>query len=423
MNSSAASNPPVVVIGAGIVGVCCAAYLAREGRAVTVIDPGDPGMGASFGNGACLFGSSIVPMSQPGMIWSVPRYLLDPDGPLAIRMRYLPRLAPWLWRFRRAGTAAQVETTARALRALLVNAQEHYAPIVKEAAAQHLLQRRGHLVVYESEQSFRADAGAMALRERNGIEVEEIDAPRLREMEPDLAQRYFGARLIRESGHCSNPLALVQALAASVERRGARIVREKVLGFEDNGARLTAVRTELGRHAAAHVVLAAGAWSGPLAAQLGDAVPLETERGYHVMIRDPECKSAIPTMSGEGKFIAVTLETGIRFAGQVELASLDAPPDWNRARILLRLGRRMYPGLGERDLEARLTMWLGFRPSLPDSLPVIGPASRFVNATHAFGHGHVGLCAGATTGRIVGDLVAGRAPCVPIEAFSAKRFA
>jgi D-amino-acid dehydrogenase len=241
-------------------------------------------------------------------------------------------------------------------------------------------------------------------------------------MEPDLAPRYARARMIRESGHTSNPLALVQALAASVGRRGARIVREKVLGFEDNGARLTAVRTELGRHAASHVVLAAGAWSGPLAAKLGDAVPLETERGYHVMISDPERKSVIPTMSGEGKFIAITLDTGIRFAGQVELASLDAPADWNRARILLRLGRRMYPGLGGHDLEARLTMWLGFRPSLPDSLPVIGPASRFVNAIHAFGHGHVGMCAGATTGRIVADLIAGRAPCVPIEAFSPRRF-
>lgn len=413
----------LIVIGAGIVGACSAAWLAREGHAVTLIDPGEPGMGASFGNGACLFGSSIVPVSMPGMLWNVPRYLLDPEGPLAIRMRYLPRLAPWLWRFSRAGTKERVEAGARALRALLQGVHEHYAPLVKEAGAEDLVERRGYLTVYASEASFRADAGAMALRSRNGVEVEELGAGRLREMEPDLAPAYARARLIRESGHTTNPLRLVQSIARALERRGGRIVRERVLGFDDNGKHISAVRTESKSHPASHVVLAAGAWSRPLAAQLGDPVPLETERGYHAMIRDPERAPRMPVMSGEGKFIAISLETGIRFAGQVELASLDAPPDWRRARILLRLGMRMFPGLGERELEQRVSLWLGFRPSLPDSLPVIGPSSKFGNAFYAFGHGHVGLCAGAATGRVIAELVAGRKPSVPIEPFSPRRFA
>ncbi|MCL4746273.1 MAG: FAD-binding oxidoreductase [Burkholderiaceae bacterium] len=422
MVSSSSAPPPIVVIGAGIVGACTAAYLAREGAPTTLIDPGEPGMGASFGNGACLFGSSIVPVSMPGTAWSVPRYLLDPEGPLAIRMRYLPRLAPWLWRFSRAGTVTRSEAAARALRALLLDAHEDYAPIVADTQAQDLVQRRGHLVVYETEESFRADGASMALRERNGVQIEELGPAQLREMEPELAPNYVKARLIRESGHTTNPLRLVQALTASVQRQGGRVFREKVVGFEDNGSRVTAVATERGRHPASHVVLAAGAWSGMLAAQLGDRVPLETERGYHAMIRDPERKPRLPVMSGEGKFIAITLETGIRFAGQVELASLEAAPDWNRARILLRLGLRMFPGLGARDLEARLTTWLGFRPSLPDSLPVIGPSSRFRNAFHAFGHGHVGLCAGASTGRAVADLIAGRVPRIDLEPFRPTRF-
>ena len=419
---SSAIPPPVVVIGAGIVGVCTAATLQRDGRDVVLIDPGEPGMGASFGNGACLFPSSIVPMSMPGTARNVPRYLLNPEGPLSIRMRYLPRLAPWLLRFARAGTAERAEAAARALRALLRDVQDGYAPLVKEAGAEDLLHRRGYLIVYESEAAFQADAGGNALRERNGIAVEEVAAARIREMEPKLAPIYARGRLIREAGHTSNPHRLVQRLCEMLVRKGGRIVREALTGFEDNGGVVTAVRTGAGRHPARAVVLAAGAWSKPLAAQLGDSVPLDTERGYHAMIARPECAPTLPVMSGEGKFIAITLETGIRFAGQVELASLDARPNWNRARILLRQGMRMFPGLGENGLLERQSLWMGHRPSMPDSLPVIGPSSRFPNAIYAFGHGHVGMCAAPTTARIVTDLLAGRQPPVDIAPFSPRRF-
>ena len=416
-------QPAVVVIGAGIVGVCAASCLLRDGRSVLLIDPGEPGQGASFGNGACLFPSSILPMSMPGTTMAVPRYLLDPDGPLSIRLRYLPRLAPWLLRFARAGTPERAEAAARALRTLLCDVQDAYAPLVKEAGAEDLVHRQGYLIVYESDAAFAADAGGNALRERNGIVVEEVSSARIREMEPSLAPIYTKGRLIREAGHTTNPHRLVQTLCAAFVNRGGRIVRETVTGFEDSGSAVTAVRTQTGRHAASHVVLAAGAWSKLLAVQLGDRVPLETERGYHAMIAHPESAPSIPVMSGEGKFIAIALETGIRFAGQVELASLDAPPNWNRARVLLRLGMRMFPGLGAEELEERLTLWMGHRPSTPDSLPVIGRSSRFPNAFHAFGHGHVGMCAAPATGRIVTDLIGGRALHIDIAAFSPKRFA
>lgn len=420
---SSAARSPVVVIGAGIVGVCTAASLQSDGREVVLIDPAEPGMGASFGNGACLFPSSILPMSMPGTASAVPRYLLDPEGPLSIRMRYLPRLAPWLLRFARAGTAGRAEAAARALRSLLRDVQDGYALLVKQARAEDLLHRRGYLTVYESDAAYQADARGNALRGRNGIAVEEVSAARIREMEPELAPIYARGRFIREAGHTTNPYRLVQRLCEMIVRKGGRIVGEAVTGFEDNGGAVTAVRTGAGRHPASAVVLAAGAWSKPLAAQLGDSVPLDTERGYHAMIAQPERAPSLPVMSGEGKFIAISLETGIRFAGQVELASLDAPPNWNRARILLRLGLRMFPGLGENGLEARQSLWMGHRPSLPDSLPVIGASSGFPNAIYAFGHGHVGMCAGPGTGRIVTDLLAGRAPHIDIAPFSPRRFA
>jgi len=166
----------------------------------------------------------------------------------------------------------------------------------------------------------------------------------------------------------------------------------------------------------------AGAYSKPLAAKLGDKVPLETERGYHLMIRDPEAMPHIPTADADGKFVATPMETGLRFAGTVELAGLDAPPDWRRSRILLEQGRKMLPGLAASLPEERISVWMGHRPSLPDSLPVIGPSRATPDVIYAFGHGHVGMTAAPMTGKIVADLVAGRPPSIDIAPFSASRF-
>lgn len=227
---------------------------------------------------------------------------------------------------------------------------------------------------------------------------------------------------MRENGHCGDPLRFIRALAESFSRGGGRILRERATGFAFDGARVSAVRTEAGEHRCAALVLAAGAWSKPLAAALGDKLPLDTERGYHVMLRDPEVMPRTPTMSAEGKFVVTPMEAGLRIAGTVEFAGLEAPPDYSRARGLLRKGQRMYPGLARDIGEERLSLWMGHRPSMPDSLPVIGAAPRHANAFYAFGHGHVGLAAGAMTGQSIAALIANRPLPIPIDAFSAGRF-
>ena len=234
--------------------------------------------------------------------------------------------------------------------------------------------------------------------------------------------RSVRGRLIAENGHCSNPLRLVQSLAETFVRNGGVIRRVAAEGFDIVDGKVIAVATSEGREPASEVVLAAGAWSKPLAAKLGDAVPLDTERGYHVMLKDPEVAPRIPTMAAEGKFVATPMEPGLRFAGTVEFAGLEAPPDWRRARALLQQGQDMYPELARDIPDERLSLWMGFRPSMPDSLPVIGPSSRYGNAFYAFGHGHVGLVGGSMTGRVVADLVAGRAPTIDLAPFSATRF-
>jgi D-amino-acid dehydrogenase len=423
MPSTAKIERPVVVIGAGIVGMAVASYLQRDGRNVVLLDPGAPGHGASFGNAGCLNGSSVVPMSLPGTLSQVPGWLLDPMGPLAIRWRYLPVLLPWLWRFVQAGKPERVRVQARALRTLLAPAIENYRPLVKAAGAEHLVHRAGHLFAYKSEAGFQKDAGANQLRRDNGVEIQELSAEELHQLEPMLSRAFVRGRLIAENGHCSDPLRLVQSLAESFVRNGGTICRAAAEAFDIVDGRVSAVITSGGPQAASQVVLAAGAWSKLLAAKLGDAVPLDTERGYHVMLRHPEVAPRIPTLSAEGKFVATPMAEGLRFAGTVEFAGLAAPPDWRRAQVLLRQGQDMYPGLARDISDDRISRWMGFRPSLPDSLPVIGPSSRYPNAFYAFGHGHVGLAAAATTGRVVADLLAGRNPAIDLAPFSARRFA
>ena len=412
----------VGVIGAGMVGVAAASYLQRDGHDVILIDAGNPGEGASFGNAGCLNGSSVVPMSMPGVLRNVPRWLFDPMGPLVVRWRYLPLLAPWLYRFVRAGTPERVQAEARALRTLLKPSLDTLAPLVKAAGADDLVFRLGHLFAYRTDASFAHDRAAWALRRDNGIEWDEFNADELRQLEPTLSREYRRGIVVRENGHVGNPLRLVQRLAEHLTRNGATIRRARAIGFDVVDGRLQAIQTDVGPIAVERAVIAAGAYAKPLAAALGNRVPLESERGYHLMIRDPEVMPRLPTYEADGKFVATPMETGLRFAGTVELAALDAPPDWRRARILLEQGRRMLPGLGAHHPEERISVWMGRRPSLPDSLPVIGPARLTHDVVYAFGHGHVGMAAAPMTGKLVAELIGGRMPAVDLAPFRPDRF-
>ena len=412
----------VGVIGAGMVGVCAASWLQRDGHSVFLVEPGNPGEGASFGNSGCFNGSSVTPVAMPGVIRNVPKWLMDPLGPLSLRWSYLPTILPYLIRFIRAGTPEKVRAQARALRPLIAPTVPLVRELAREAGAEALIHQRGHLYVYRSREALARDGLAWALRRENGVEVDEFDADELRQLEPTLSRDFVRGLLVRENGHTGNPFGLVSALVEHFRRQGGEIVPARALGFRLDGSRLAAIRTEAGELPADAAVVCGGAHSKPLAAALGDKVPLETERGYHLMIRDPEVMPRIPTADADGKFVAVPMDTGLRFAGTVELAGLDAPPDWRRARILLEQGRRMLPGLAASHAEERISVWMGHRPSLPDSLPVLGPSPATPDVIYAFGHGHVGMTAAPMTGKIVADLVAGRPAPIDLAPFSAARF-
>jgi D-amino-acid dehydrogenase len=419
IRATAAGSPlRTAVIGAGIVGVCCALYLRRDGHDVTLIESDAPGAGASRGNAGALSPGSCVPLSMPGTIRKVPGWLLDPDGPLVVRPRYFPLALPWLIRFMLAGRKSRIEPLADALRALHMRTFDCYAPLLESAGVEALVHRSGTLVVYESEAAFAAAAREWEMRRVRGVAFEPVAGDGLRQSVPALSDRYRYGVLLPEHGFVADPHRLTRALAEHFVAAGGCLVRAKAAGLRFADGRLAAVATDAGEVAADRAVIAAGAWSGPLARAAGLRVPLESQRGYHVTLPAPGIALRLPVTDAAAKVYATPMEGGLRVAGTVEFAGLSAPPDWARARRLVALAKRIFPAVRAEGF----TEWMGHRPSLPDSLPAIGPAPGRPDVLCAFGHGHNGMTSGPVTGKIIADLIAGRDPGFDLRPYRPDRF-
>ena len=409
----------IAVIGTGIVGTCTAAWLQRDGHRITFVDPLDAGEACSFGNAGSMSPSACLPVGMPGVWKKAPAWLLDPLGPLTVRWTYLPAALPWLLRFVRHSKTAEVVRIATALRGLLAPIFESYQPLLEHAGAQALVRRTGCLYVYSSREVAAQWKWGMDLRRSLGVALRDVDRDELESLEPDLKGAFRFGILAPENGSTVDPSALVKALHARCLADGAGHLKRRVTGFELRDGLVQALRLDGAEPLAVDgVVVAAGAWSARLAAQLGARVPLETQRGYHVTVKSSNLALRHTVMAVEHNLMVNPMAMGLRLAGSVELAGLQAPPNYARADVLLRKGRELFPHLDASET----TRWMGHRPCLPDSLPVIGRAPRAENAWLGFGHGHVGMCGGATTGREIAHLVAGRAPQVDLAPFSPLRF-
>lgn len=415
----------VVVIGAGAVGACCALALLADGHDVTVVEPGMPGgdQAASFGNGGWIGTASVVPMSMPGLWKRIPGYLLDTDGPLVIRPGALPGLAPWLWRFVAAGRRiAQVEATSRALAALLCDAPARHAALAKAAGLEPLIVQAGLTYVYPSREAFEAEALAWRLRADQRVAWTELDADAVQHQTPGLSDAYRFGIEVPSGAHCRDPGAYVAGLVALACARGAHRLAAHATALAIEQGRLKAVRTSRGDLPADAVVISAGIDSAALARQAGSRIPLESERGYHVVLPAAGLAMKTPLMPSDGKMAVTLTREGLRISGQVELASRRAPADWRRADVLVRHARRMFPAARWPDSSEGLSRWLGHRPSTPDGLPVLGVSAACPQVFHAFGHGHVGLASAPASAEVIADLIAGRPPRIDTAPYRASRF-
>jgi len=407
----------VVVIGAGIIGACCAFSLQRAGFEVLLLEKDEPGRAASYGNSGSIGLSSTPPLGVPGMLKDVPRMLLDPNHALVIRWKRLLPSLPWFLKFARTLRPARVEAIARARAALLASAGTAYDDLLATIGRPELIYGSGLIFAYESEASFRGARYGVELRRRTGIEVRELEGGALRELEPAISAKATHGIFLPNVRTVTNPLRLTQAILAAFVQAGGRTGREEVKAFESDGDKVSAVVTDQGRHSCDLAVISAGAWSRRLVRLLGDAVPLEAERGYHIMIDEARVTPAIPVVSGDHNVSITTLDDGLRMTTMAEFAAIDAPADHDRAMRVFRAASGLI-----RDLEIKVaSRWVGSRPSTPDSLPVIGRSPKASNVLYAFGHGHLGVTFGAVTGNLTTQLALGARPNLDISPYRPDR--
>lgn len=418
MSQSAASRR-IAVIGAGVVGMTTALALQRQGHAVSVLDPHGPGEGASYGNAGFLATELIDPLATPATLRKAPRLWLDPHGALALPLRYLPRLAPWLMRFVAAARPARVARGRQALAALNGAAVAAWRRCLADIGAEEELVASGYLLVWESDRGRAAAKAQMAHLRHWGVEVEWLEAAALRQREPGLTGTlshglYFpGAHQVRD------PHALVRRLAEAVEARGGELCRVRVDRLEPRGEGVR-LHTDAGTWEAARAVIAAGAWSHRLAKGLGLDVPLETERGYHLTL--PERGPALrqPVGSAERRCVMTPMSCGLRVVGFTELGGLSLSPDRRRYASLRRHAGALLADKAGLDHSAE--EWMGFRPTLPDSLPVIDTHPDYPVVHFAFGHQHLGLTQAAITAELLAARIAGESPALDLAPYRVTRF-
>lgn len=408
----------IAVVGGGVIGLACARRLQLDGHRVVVHDPRPASEdAAAWGSAGMIAVDSVSPLASPGILAHLPAMLLRRDSPLALRWGHLPRMLPWLARFLWNGRPAATEHNARVLAALCGEALSGWQPLIEGRPGADLLRPGGWVTAFETRRAMRAARGDIERRQRHGVRAEWLDGAALRGRVPQLGEHVVGGVYFEAARMCPDPGGLLAAVAADVEADGGILRRSRVSALMpvDGGIEVLAEGEEAVRFD--RVVIAAGARSRPLARLLGDDFPLATERGYHVMLPG-QAGPALPVMAGEHKFVTTPMATGVRLAGTSELGGLERPPDPRRHALLRRQAAALFPGLDTRGG----TEWMGFRPTLPDSLPIVGPSPRVPNAWYALGHQHLGLTLAGITARLIADAIAGRQPLIDLHPLRADRF-
>ncbi len=411
-------QPDVIIVGAGVIGLSAAIAAQARGLTVVVLDRDGPAAGASAGNAGAFAFSDILPLASPGILRKAPRWLLDPLGPLSVPPAYALSIAPWLYRFWRACSPARIAASTNAQTTLMDLSKAELEPFLQQTETLRMLRKDGNLEVYETKAEFDASLSGWAAREKHGIEFRHLDAADMAEIQPGLSPRFNHGTFTPGWYSIADPKLYTIALAEHFRAKGGEIDRHEVVAARPREAGVEIVTSQGQTRRARKLVLAAGAFSHRIARTIGERIPLETERGYNTTLPlDAFDLRTQVTFGGHG-FVVSRLSTGIRVGGAVELGGLELPPNYRRSEAMLQKAQEFLPGLKTEEG----VQWMGFRPSLPDSLPAIGRARQSRNIIYAFGHGHLGLTQSAGTARIVADLLTDERPPIDTSPFSPQRF-
>ena len=406
----------IAVIGAGIVGICSAYFLKKSGFNVTLIDKEKPGTMTSFGH-ACSFADyANVPVNYPGLIWDIPSMLLRKDGPLAIDLFYILKNLPWAISFLKNCKKEKVNEIASSLTNLLKHSQISYDEIFQDVDVSEYISHEENLYLFDSKKSFEDNEYANVIRKNNNVKVRNLNKNEVRELEPNIAEVYYAGQIFTGSRHTTNPLAISNKIFDKFLELGGIYINQNVKNIIQKENKLD-LRLEDKNFYFDKIIVSTGAWSNQIANKFGDKFPLDTERGYHILFDTNEKLINRPVAWSESGFYLIQIHDGIRAAGTVEIAGLKKPPNKKRLAMIERQSRKVLPQLREVK-----STWMGRRPTLPDSLPVIGKSQNNNNVIYAFGHQHVGWTLGAVTGKIIDSLSKDQLPNIDISAYSPGRF-
>ncbi len=406
------------VIGAGIIGTTLAYALQKRGRDVVLIERDAPGKGASYGNMASIAVTEFMPASRPSIWKQIPGWMLDPEGPVRVRPAYMPKLTPWFLRFIAASRPSKLRELEAQGAALCQRVYDDLNPLLKETGLEGELSEEGCLSLYTDEAEFKADREHIEILERFGFPHEVIGRQAIKALEPELSDRIGLAVLFPQNRSMRNPYQLVVKLAERFNTLGGRIEQGEVEGFE-RAEGMQAVRLKDGRRIVAdEVVIAAGVHSAKLAKMLGEPIPLETERGYHTQIMKPGISMKHSIIWPARAFMVTPTAGGIRVGGTVEMAGIDAPPDYRRSKVTVKRAKEALPNLACEDF----TEWMGHRPAFPDTVPVMSASAKTKGLFYATGHGHLGLTYAATNARLMADLITGAKPPIDMTPYRVDRF-
>lgn len=391
-----------VVIGGGIIGVTSALNLQKRGFDVTLVEKDAIAAGASTGNCGLVAVSEIVPIAKPGVLSDILKWLVDPEGPVAIRPLYAMTMLPWFMRFMKAAKKGNVVGIAHSLGALSNHATSAYEPILKESGVEYLLKPHEVMYLFDDKNEIGHDQFSWDLRNQCGFETEYLTGDTLREMEPEVSKDIDCAMLMKGWDYFSDPKRLTERLASTFNERGGKTVFGEVKSFSMDGNKIKSVVLSSGDLLTAdEYVMATGAWSCKLAKQLGDDVPVEAMAGYNTTIQSPNVSIKHPLLYHNGGFVLTPMEMGLRVGGTLELGGLNSKPNFNRVRAITRKAKHVLPRLEVQEK----TEWVGYRPMMPDTLPVIGRSPKVPNMTYACGHGQLGITYGAITGELVAEIL------------------
>lgn len=411
------SSVDIAVVGAGIVGVTCALMLARHGLRVVVLDHQAPGRGASFGNAGHLATEQVFPIADASILKRLPAMLLDPMGPLRLDWKYLPQALPWFTRLLLNLRPEPYQRTVAGIRALNESSLAAWHRLLAVIERPQLMKQDGSLLVFERSESRQALDALKVRMQQQQVPVDFWPANAVQQAAPQLSEQIQGGLFFPSTGHVMDPYGLVCELVDAAKTCGVQFLQRKVEGgrLHPSGVSLTTGQGEVN---ARQVLIACGAHSAPLTVALtGKKIPLDTERGYHLMLPHEHDRLPFAVTSLERKFIMTPMAEGLRLAGTVEFAGLNSPPNMQRAWQLHRLSQGLFKhGLNASDA----TPWMGFRPSLPDSLPIIDRVCDG-KVLLAFGHQHLGLTHAAVTAEMIVQLATGRGDASGVPALQPYR--